>query len=104
MMLATLCLVPASLVIDRPWNLEPSARSLVAALILAVFCTAGALLIYFRLLRTLGPMGVTSQSYLRAGVSVVLGIVVLGERITPAIGLGLAAIIVGVVAINARRR
>ena len=56
------------------------------------------------MLRTLGPMGVTSQSYLRAGVSVVLGIVVLGERITPAIGLGLAAIIVGVVAINARRR
>lgn len=104
MMLATLCLVPASLVVDRPWTLDPSPRSLVAALILSLFCTAGALLIYFRLLRTLGPMGVTSQSYLRAGVSVVLGIVVLGERITPAIGFGLAAIIVGVVAINARRR
>jgi drug/metabolite transporter (DMT)-like permease len=104
MMLATLCLVPASLLLERPRTLNPSSDSLLAALVLAVFCTAGALLLYFRLVRTLGPMGVASQSYLRAGVSVVLGIVVLGERITPAIGLGLAAIILGVVAINRRKR
>ena len=104
MILAALCLVPASLLLERPWNLDPSSASLMAALALGVFCTGAAMLIYFRLLRTLGPMGVASQAYLRAGVSVVLGIVVLGERITPAIGLGLAAIILGVAAINARRR
>jgi drug/metabolite transporter (DMT)-like permease len=104
MILATLCLVPASLLLERPWKLNPSSDSLLSAIVLAVFCTAGALLLYFRLVRTLGPMGVASQSYLRAGVSVVLGIVVLGERITPAIGLGLAAIIMGVVAINLRER
>jgi drug/metabolite transporter (DMT)-like permease len=104
MILASLCLVPASLVVDRPWTLNPSQSSLLAAIVLAVFCTAGALVLYFRLLRTLGPMGVTSQAYLRAGVSVVLGIVVLGERVTPAIGLGLAAIILGVAAINLRKR
>jgi drug/metabolite transporter (DMT)-like permease len=104
MILATLCLVPASLLLERPWTLNPSSDSLLAAIVLAVFCTAGALLLYFRLVRTLGSMGVASQSYLRAGVSVVLGIVVLGERITPAIGLGLAAIIMGVVAINLRER
>lgn len=103
-LLASLCLVPASLLVDRPWTLQPSARSLVAAAILAVFCTAVALLIYFRLLRTLGPMGVTSQSYLRAGVSVLLGILVLGEHIAASFGLGLAAIIVGVAAINLRNR
>ena len=57
-----------------------------------------------RLLRTLGAMGVTSQSYLRAGVAVVLGIIVLGERVSPAVGIGLAAIILGVAAINAPRR
>jgi drug/metabolite transporter (DMT)-like permease len=102
-LLAAACLVPASLVIERPWALAPSARSLVAASVLAVFCTALALLIYFRLLRTLGAMGVTSQSYLRAGVAVMLGIVVLGERVSPAVGIGLAAIILGVAAINARR-
>ena len=45
-------------------------------------------------------MGVASQSYLRAGVSVLLGIFVLGEQITQAIGLGLVAIILGVAVIN----
>jgi drug/metabolite transporter (DMT)-like permease len=49
-------------------------------------------------------MGVASQSYLRAGVSVLLGIFVLGEHITLAIGIGLAAIIIGVAAINIPQR
>ena len=102
-LLASACLVPAALIVERPWTLAPSARSLMAAFALAFFCTAVALLIYFRLLRTLGPVGVTSQSYLRAGVSVLLGMLVLGERISPAVGIGLAAIIVGVAAINYRR-
>ena len=71
-----------------------------AAIVLAVFSTGGAFLIYFRLVRTLGSMGVVSQSYLRAGVGVMLGVVVLGEQITFVVGLGLAAAILGVVAIN----
>ena len=103
-LLAALVLVPASVVFERPWNLEPSVRSLAAAGLLAFFCTAVALLIYFRLLRTLGPMGVTSQSYLRAGVSVLLGIWLLGERMAPATGFGLALVILGVAAINYRGR
>lgn len=102
-LLAALCLLPASLVVERPWTLEPSLRSSLAGLALGFFCTAVALLIYFRLLRTLGPMGVTSQSYLRAGVSVLLGMAVLGEQLSPSVGLGLAAIILGVAAINLRR-
>jgi drug/metabolite transporter (DMT)-like permease len=100
MIVASLCLAPASLLLDRPWTLSPSPDSLLAAIVLAVFCTACALLLYFRLVRTLGPLGVASQSYLRAGVSVLLGMVVLGERVTPEIAFGLAAIIAAVVAIN----
>jgi drug/metabolite transporter (DMT)-like permease len=51
-------------------------------------------------------MGVASQAYLRAGVSVLLGVIVLGEQITMVIGLGLLATILGVAAINmpARKR
>jgi len=101
-LLAAACLVPLAMVIDRPWTLEPSLRSVIAASALAFFCTAIALLIYFRLLRTLGPMGVTSQSYLRAGFSVLLGMLVLGERLSLAVGIGLTAIILGVAAINYR--
>jgi len=101
-LLAAVCLVPASLLLEHPWTLAPSARSLGAACALGFLCTAIALLLYFRLLRTLGPMGVTSQSYLRSGVSVLLGMAVLGERVSPASGVGLAAIILGVAAINWR--
>jgi drug/metabolite transporter (DMT)-like permease len=102
MVWATVCLVPLSLVVDRPWTLKPSASSFLAAIVLGLLCTGGALLLYFRLVRTLGSMGVASQSYLRAGVSVLLGVVVLNEQITPAMGLGLLAIALGVAAINIR--
>lgn len=88
------------MVIEQPWSLRPSIQSVFAAIILATLCTGGALLIYFRLVRTLGSMGVASQSYLRAGVGVILGVVILGEQITPVIGLGLIAVILGVAAIN----
>ena len=104
MLCATAVLLPAALVIDRPWSLRPSALSLAAAAALAVFCTALALLLYFRLVRTLGSMGVASQAYLRAGVSVILGVLLLGESFRPAVGLGLLAVILGVAAINLPRR
>ncbi|MEO1017405.1 MAG: EamA family transporter [Pseudomonadota bacterium] len=100
MIWATFCLVPMSAVMEQPWTLAPAFGSIVAALALGIFCTGLALLLYFRLLRTLGSMGVASQSYLRAAVGVVLGISFLGERFTPLVGLGLAAAILGVMAIN----
>ncbi len=100
MIWATLCLVPVAVALEKPWLLRPSVAAIVAALTLAVFCTGVALLIYFRLVKSLGSLGVTSQAYLRAGVGVVLGMIFLGEQITPVIGLGLAAAVLGVVAIN----
>ena len=73
---------------------------------LAILCTGIALIVYFRLMRTLGAMGVASQSYLRAGVSVVLGLVLLGEQLPGTVLLGLTVTITGVALINwpARKR
>jgi drug/metabolite transporter (DMT)-like permease len=103
MIWASVCLVSLSVVIEQPWALRPSLISILAAITLALVCTGIALLVYFRLIRTLGSMGVASQAYLRAGVGVILGVVVLGEQITPVVGLGLAAAVLGVAAINVRR-
>lgn len=100
MVCAAIVLVPISLVLEQPWTLAPSLKAVAAASVLSVLCTACALLIYFRLLKTLGSMGTASQAYLRAGVGVTLGVVFLGEQITPVIGLGLLAAIIGVAAIN----
>ena len=58
------------------------------------------MMLYFRLLRTLGSLNVASQAYLRAGVGVLLGVIVLGEQITPIVGLGLIAALIGVALIN----
>ena len=74
-------LVPLSLVVDQPWTLAPSARSLLALICLSVFSTALAFTIYFRLIRTLGPVGTTSQAYLRVPIGVAIGVVFLGETL-----------------------
>lgn len=102
MICATAVLVPVSLLVEQPWTLSPSLASLASALALSIFSTAGALLIYFRLVRTLGSLGVTSQSYLRSGVSVLLGMLILGEPFTGSVGVGLVAVVVSVVLINRR--
>jgi drug/metabolite transporter (DMT)-like permease len=106
MIWASAVLVPLALVLDRPWRLMPSATAIAASGVLSIFCTGVALLIYFRLVRTLGSMGVASQSYLRAGVGVLLGITFLGETFTLPVAFGLGAAVLGVALINwpSRRR
>lgn len=100
MLWSSLVLLPAAAFLERPWTLDISMPSFLAACGLAFFSTALAFLLYFRLVRTLGSLGVTSQAYLRIGVGVALGIIFLGETITPVIGLGIAAAFSGVLLIN----
>ncbi len=97
-------LIPVSLVVDRPWTLAPSASSLAALLCLAVFSTALAFAIYFRLLHTLGTVGTTAQAYLRLPIGVMIGVVFLGETLAPTAWLGLVCVIVGVAAMTIPRR
>ena len=101
---AALVMLPASLVIDRPWTLAPTPAAVGAVAVLAILCTAVAMIIYFRLVRTLGALATTSGSYLRAGFSVALGILFLGERFTWSTLAGMVLIITGVVAMTVQRR
>ena len=98
-------LIPVSLAVDRPWTLSPSTSSILALLALAVFSTAIAFVIYFRLIQTLGSVGTTAQAYLRVPIGVALSVVFLGERLSPTAWIGLACVVVGVAAmtIPARR-
>ena len=66
--------------VERPWTLAPSTSSLLALLALAVFSTALAFVIYFRLIQTLGSIGATAQAYLRVPIGVAAGVVFLGEK------------------------
>jgi drug/metabolite transporter (DMT)-like permease len=67
---------------------------------LAVFSTAGAFTLYFRLVNTLGSVGTSSVSYARAAISVLIGVTLLGETINWQIAVGLCAVVIGVAAIN----
>ncbi len=100
MLCGTAILIPASLVIDRPWQLAPSTDSVLALLALSVFSTALAFLIYFRLLHTLGSVSTTSQAYLRVPVGVAIGVLFLGESLASTAWLGLACVVLGVAAMT----
>ncbi len=97
-------LIPTSLIVDRPWTLAPSVESLLALLGLAVFSTALAFAIYFRLIQTLGSVGATAQAYLRVPVGVAIGTVFLGEKLSDTAWVGLACVIVGVAAMTMPER
>jgi len=99
-----LVLIPLSLVVDRPWTLAPSARSVLALIFLSVFSTALAFTIYFRLLRTLGPVGTTSQAYLRVPIGVAIGVLFLGETLSPTSWVGFLCVIAGVAAMTLPER
>lgn len=96
----TALLIPASLIIDRPWALEPSASSVLALLGLSVFSTALAFAIYFRLIHTLGSVGTTAQSYLRVPIGVGIGVLFLGESLGPTAWIGFICVFIGVVAMT----
>src|SRR3984893_9637255 len=93
-------LVPVSLVVDRPWTLAPSTSSTMALLALAIFSTAFAFVIYFRLIQTLGSVGTTAQAYLRVPIGVALGAGFLCETLSPTAWIGLGCVVIGVAAMT----
>lgn len=97
-------LIPISLIVDHPWTLVPSSRSIVGLMCLSIFSTALAFTIYFRLIQTLGSVAATSQAYLRVPIGVAIGVVFLGENLSPATLIGLVCVIAGVAAMTLRAR
>jgi drug/metabolite transporter (DMT)-like permease len=106
MLLGGVLLLPPALLVDHPWTLSPSQSSLVALVCLAVFTTALAFSIFFRLVRTLGSIAVTAQAYLRAPIGVLIGAALLHERVGWNVWAGLAVVLVSVtlVSVNAALR
>lgn len=100
MLCGAVMLIPLSLVIDQPWTLSPSTSSLLALLGLAVFSTALAFCIFFRLVNTLGSVGTTAQAYLRVPIGVAIGALFLSERLTDTAWIGLVCVVAGVAAMT----
>ena len=72
-----------------------SAETVAAIAVLALVCTAAAFLVFFALIVEVGPARSTVVTYVNPAVAVLLGIVLLGEHVTPAMLLGFPLIIIG---------
>lgn len=100
MLLGAAMLAPASLLVDRPWQLQVSSASLGALIGLSVLSTALAFVVYFRLIQTLGSVGTTSQAFLRVPIGVGIGVVWLGESLSTTAWIGMGLIVMGVAAMT----
>lgn len=99
----TLMLLPAVLAIDRPWRLAmPGVASAASIVALALLCTALAYVIYFRILATAGATNLLLVTFLIPVSAILLGSLVLGERLEPRQVAGMSLIGVGLAAIDGR--
>lgn len=99
--LAALIYTPVA-ILDWPAVL-PSQATLVSVAILAVVCTAVAFLLFAALIREVGPVRATVITYVNPAVAAVLGVLILGEVLTPAMLVGFAFAIAGSVVATQRR-
>jgi drug/metabolite transporter (DMT)-like permease len=73
----------------------PSPNVLAAILVLAVVCTAAAFLVFGALVEEIGPVRSTVITYVNPAVAAVLGVLVLHEAFSVAMGIGFALVILG---------
>ena len=100
---SALILLPIALAIDRPWTDRISGGTTLPALVaLALLSTALAYVIYFRLLAAAGATNVVLVTLLVPVSALLLGFAFLGERIEPRAIAGMAAIALGLAAIDGR--
>jgi drug/metabolite transporter (DMT)-like permease len=93
--LATAAVVYAPLAALTWPHAVPSAKVLGALAGLGVICTAAAFLLFFALIAEVGPARATVITYVNPAVAVALGALVLGERLTPLIGVSFVLILGG---------
>ena len=83
-----------------PWSVEHwphhvSGETLSAVAVLSVFCTAGAFLTFFELVKEVGSTRSVVVTYVNTALAVVLGIVILHEPLTIGILLGFPLVLAG---------
>ncbi len=73
----------------------PSTNVLWSVLILGVVCTAAAFLLFAALIVEIGPVRATVITYINPAIAAILGVLVLSETLTIAMGAGFVLVILG---------
>ncbi len=99
----TAIMLPVALVIDRPWTLPMPGLEVWAAVVgVAIFSTAIAYNLYFRLLSTAGATNVLLVTFLAPISALLLGALIISETLEPRNLAGMLLIFAGLAAIDGR--
>ncbi len=90
---AALCLIPLAL-LNLPEK-NPGASAWASSLVLALVCTAFAYILYFRLMRNLGPTRATAVTFLIPVFGMLWGVLFLGEVVSVRMILATLVILAG---------
>jgi drug/metabolite transporter (DMT)-like permease len=96
MALVAIVYTPAAMV-ELPAELaaEPTAHAWIALVVLGLVCSALAFVIFFELLKEIGPAKASLITYLNTAVALLLGTLFLAEPVTPGLLLGIPLISMG---------
>ncbi len=92
----TIFVCPISLIIEQPWNLNPSFESTLSLIYLGVFPTGIAWLLRFMILKRNGLVFQSQVAYLIPIFGVILGYLFLNELVTSKILISLFIVILGI--------
>lgn len=95
---AAVIAVPAALVVDQPWRLEPSAMSILAVVLLGVVSTALGYVLLFAVVARAGAGFAAFNNFLVPPVGVVWGVLLLGETPSPHALAALLIVLAGLAA------
>ncbi|MCA0872118.1 DMT family transporter [Seohaeicola saemankumensis] len=101
---STLVLLPATLLIDGVPTLALQPQTVVAIGYYALIATAGAYLLYYRVLAMAGSGNLMLVTLLIPPVAITLGALVLDEALPPRAYLGFALLALGLIILNRRPR
>ena len=89
---SSIILLPA-IILDVP-KISPSNQAWIAVISLGVLCSGVALLLYFKLLKVVGPIKTTTVTFVVPVFATLWGTVFLNEKFTLAMGVGLILILI----------
>ena len=93
---AVLILIPLSILIEKPWNLNPRLDSTISVIYLGLVSTGLAWLLRFRILIRNGLIFQSQVSYLIPIFGTILSYIFLKELITTKVLISLIAVIIGI--------
>jgi len=99
---STLIIVPLAWIVDGPITLDLQATTVVAIGYYALVATAGAYLLYYRVLAMAGSGNLMLVTLLIPPIAITLGALVRGEAISPGAFAGFALLALGLVILDGR--